>query len=89
MVRSRFREYEEETLRSPACCRQEHATFSSNIHGTWGPPFSPSLYGAVLTATYLCLRSSYLSNLFVRLDKLNRVVKGSVYVSERHPGTVA
>ena len=40
----RFCEFEEEKLRSPACCRQENATFSHHIHRTWGPPFSPSLY---------------------------------------------
>ena len=38
MVRSRFREYEEEKLRSPACCRQENATFSPHIHGTQSAP---------------------------------------------------
>ena len=36
MVRSGFREYEEEKLRSPACCRQEKTTFSPLILGTWG-----------------------------------------------------
>ena len=29
MVRSGFREYEEEKLRSPACCRPENAIFTS------------------------------------------------------------
>ena len=44
MVCSRLHEYEEETLRSPPCCRQENATFSPHIHRIWGPPFRPSLY---------------------------------------------
>ena len=44
MVRSGFREYEVKKLRSHACSRQKNATFSPHIHGTWGPPFSPSLY---------------------------------------------
>ena len=39
MVDPRFREYEEEKLRSPACCIQDNATFSPPIHRTWGPPF--------------------------------------------------
>ena len=31
-------------LCSPACSKQENATFSPHIHGTWGPPFRQSLY---------------------------------------------
>ena len=31
-------------LRSPACGKQENAIFPPHIHGTWGPPFRPSLY---------------------------------------------
>ena len=38
MVRSRFREYEEETLRFPACSRPENAIFSPHIHGTQSEP---------------------------------------------------
>ena len=35
MVRSRFREYEEETFRSPACCKQENTTsYSRNPERT-------------------------------------------------------
>ena len=46
MVRSGFREYEEEKLRSPAWYRQENANFSPHIHGTWEANFCPSLYTA-------------------------------------------
>ena len=38
MLRSGFREYEEEKLRSAACCRQEYATFSPHIHGILSVP---------------------------------------------------
>ena len=31
-------------MRSPACSRQDNAIFPPHIHGTWGPPFRPSLY---------------------------------------------
>ena len=43
----RFCENEVKKLRSPSCCRQEIATFSSQIHGTWEPYFSPSLYAII------------------------------------------
>ena len=32
LLRSGFREYEEEKLRFPACCRQDNATYSPHIH---------------------------------------------------------
>ena len=38
VVRSGFRKYEEDKLRSPACCRQENATFSPHIYGTRSTP---------------------------------------------------
>ena len=44
MVRSGFREYEEEKLHFPACCRQENATFSPHIHGTHGTIKSIPVY---------------------------------------------
>ena len=34
MVRSGFREYEEEKLCFPACCSQANAIFSPHVHGT-------------------------------------------------------
>ena len=40
MLRSRFHEYEEEKLRSPAYCKQENTTFTTHINRTW----MPSLY---------------------------------------------
>ena len=38
MVRSGFREYDVKKLRSPACSRQENATFPTHIHRTWSAP---------------------------------------------------
>ena len=40
----RFRDFEEEKLRSPACSRLENAIFSPHFHRTWEPYFSPPLY---------------------------------------------
>ena len=34
MARSGIREYEEEKLCFPACCRQDNATYSPHIHQT-------------------------------------------------------
>ena len=31
-------------LRSSAYSNQENGIFTTHIHGTWGPPFRPSLY---------------------------------------------
>ena len=40
----RFREYEVNKLRSPACSRLVNAIYSPHIHRTWEAYFSPSLY---------------------------------------------